>query len=58
MVLVVLQNGKNVDGMNASFPLFVFLRVIVEGVNLRLDGRRDGRNVELSLSLHEKRRPD
>ena len=58
MVLDVLQNGKNVDGMNASFPLFVFLRVIVEGVNLRLDGRRDGRNVELSLFLHEKRRPD
>ena len=39
--------------MDASLSLLILLRVVVEGVDFRLDGRRDGRNVELSLSLRE-----
>ena len=58
VLLDVPQNGKDVDGMNASLSLFVLLGVVVESVDLRLDGRRDGRNVELTLSLHERNHAD
>ena len=53
VLLNIPQNGKDVDGMDASLSLLILLRVVVEGVDFRLDGRRDGRNVELSLSLRE-----